>query len=155
MTGTNFTLGSLRLEHAQTVLAHSSAPRLHESSDNRLAYICDLLKHNPSICAYDDVSGKPLSWGLMLHDGAYGFAYTVPEARNKQVFALVAVHSVQQMTSHGVADLFGYAAVANRNIHINVTFAQFMALLFLEQSNQTKCRLLLQNLSSQHSLNND
>ena len=98
------------------MLAHSSAPRHDDSNDNRLAYIRDLLKHNPSVCAYDDVSGKPLSWGLMLHDGAYGFAYTVPEARNKQVFALVAVHSVQQMTSHGVADLFGYAAVANRKV---------------------------------------
>ena len=114
--GSGYSLGSLRAEHAHIVHAHSSAPRRHERSEDRLAYIRDLLKHNPSACAYDDVSGKPVSWALIAHDGSGGFAYTLPEARGQRVYGLVGAYIGQQAARNGISPLFAYGALSNRNI---------------------------------------
>ena len=110
------TLGPLRLEHAALVQRHSSSPRRHDDVDERLAYIRDIIKHNPSACAYDVSSGRPLSWALVQHEGSGGHGYTVPEVRGQQMYGLVGAYLGQQAMTAGYTHMFAYGALANSNI---------------------------------------
>ena len=98
------------------MLEHSRAPRRHQRIADRLAYIRDLLKHNQSACAYDDVSGKPVSWSLRAHDGSFGFAYTQPEARGQRMFGWIGSYVAQQAARAVLLPLFAYNAVSNSSV---------------------------------------
>ena len=81
-----------------------------------VAYLHDMMSHCLTAAVY--YQGVPVSWCLTHYDGSRGYAYTIKEHRQKNIFMLAMAHLMMQRCQMQEAS-YAYTITSNKaSVHV-------------------------------------
>ena len=81
-------------------------------------YLQDMMSHCIATAVY--YQGAPMSWCLTRYDGSGGYAYTIKEHREKNIFTLAMAHMMMQRCQMQEAS-YGYTVTSNKaSVHVSL-----------------------------------